>query len=82
MSNLPELMFSMRQTRRVEATAHTVHAVSTQIPLINIPDKTKPHWAHLVFFFSPKINLCHCPLSRTKKLFTPTHFANKVLHQD
>lgn len=75
MSNLLELLFGVHQTR-------TIHTDSTQIPSINIPGKTKPHSAHLIFFLSPKINLCHCPLSRTKKLFTPTHFANKALHQD
>lgn len=65
MSNLPELMFSVRQTHCAEATAHTVNTDSTQITLINIPDKTKPHSAHLIFFLSSKINICHCPLSRT-----------------
>lgn len=81
-SSLSILTFIVHQTWRVRAIARTVHTGSTQIHLINIPDKTKPHSAHLIFLLSPKINLCHCPLSRTKKLFTPTHFANKVLHQD
>lgn len=50
--------------------------------LINIPDKAKPYSTHLIFLLSRKINSCHCPPSRTKRLFTLTRFANKALHQD
>lgn len=55
---------------------------TTQNHLINIPDKAKPYSTHLIFLLSCKINSCHCPPSRTKRLFTLTRFANKALHQD
>lgn len=59
-----------------------IHRDTTQNHLINIPDKAKPYSTHLIFLLSHKINSCHCPPRRTKRLFTLTRFANKALHQD
>lgn len=59
-----------------------IHIDTTQNHLINIPDKAKPYSTHLIFLLSRKTNSCHCPPSRTKRLFTLTRFANKALHQD
>lgn len=42
MTSTRDVTFSMCQTCRVGAPAHSVHTDSTQTHLINIPDKTKP----------------------------------------
>lgn len=54
---------------------------TSQNHLINIPDKAKPYSTQLIFLLFRKINTCHCPPRRPKRLFTLTRFANKALHQ-